>query len=88
MPPLSSNNGAQAPRLLSQAQAARYIGVGLTTFASLRRTPDFPAPVDLNPGSKHGKRWRPEDLDSWFDLRQSPTQAIGDTLVSDSGQVV
>ena len=52
------------PRVLPEAQAAHYVGLGLTTFRQVVR-PVVP-PVRLSEG-RIG--WRRDDLDRWVDAR-------------------
>lgn len=48
--------GVAAAELLTDAQGASLLNVGLTLFAELQRDPDFPAPVWLGERAKRHVR--------------------------------
>lgn len=54
------------PRGLRESDAADYVGLSVTSVRALRAARDFPAPVQLTPGSLIYLR---EDVDAWLDRR-------------------
>nr|DAH29419.1 MAG TPA: Pyocin activator protein PrtN [Bacteriophage sp.] len=59
-------------KLLDSASAAKYLGVGRNTLFTLKKDPDFPAPVKLYKGQKK-LLWSPEALDRFVELKARKT---------------
>lgn len=55
-------------KLLDSASAAKYLGVGRNTLFTLKKDPEFPAPVKLYKGQKK-LLWSPEALDRFVELK-------------------
>lgn len=61
-------------KLLDSASAAKYLGVGRNTLFTLKKDPEFPAPVKLYKGQKK-LLWSPEALDRFIELKARKTFA-------------
>lgn len=61
-------------KLLDSASAAKYLGVGRNTLFTLKKDPEFPAPVKLYKGQKK-LLWSPEALDRFVELKAKKTFA-------------
>lgn len=59
-------------KLLDSASAAKYLGVGRNTLFTLKKDPEFPAPVKLYKGQKK-LLWSPEALDRFVELKARKT---------------
>lgn len=59
-------------KLLDSASAAKYLGVGRNTLFTLKKDPEFPAPVKLYKGQKK-LLWSPEALDHFVELKARKT---------------
>lgn len=59
-------------KLLDSASAAKYLGVGRNTLFTLKKDPEFPAPVKLYRGQKK-LLWAPEALDRFVELKARKT---------------
>ena len=59
-------------KLLDSASAAKYLGVGRNTLFTLKKDPEFPAPVKLYRGQKK-LLWAPEALDRFIELKARKT---------------
>lgn len=59
-------------KLLDSASAAKYLGVGRNTLLTLKKDPEFPAPVKLYKGQKK-LLWAPEALDRFVELKARKT---------------
>ncbi len=61
----------QPPRVLRPAEAARYIGVGLTSLWALSQEDSFPKPVPLTARARGYLR---DELDAWLVARRVSAQ--------------
>lgn len=59
-------------KLLDSASAAKYLGVGRNTLFTLKKDPEFPAPVKLYKGQKK-LLWSPEAIDRFVELKARKT---------------
>lgn len=59
-------------KLLDSASAAKYLGVGRNTLFTLKKDPEFPAPVKLYRGQRK-LLWSPEALDRFVELKARKT---------------
>lgn len=59
-------------KLLDSASAAKYLGVGRNTLFTLKKDPEFPAPVKLYKGQKK-LLWAQEALDRFVELKARKT---------------
>lgn len=59
-------------KLLDSSSAAKYLGVGRNTLFTLKKDPEFPAPVKLYKGQKK-LLWSPEALDRFVELKARKT---------------
>lgn len=75
MPEIDKQTRTRAPRsepaahsaVLNVNESAHYCGMRSTSFWQVRRSPDFPTPIQL---TQRLKGYRRADLDRWLDARR------------------